>query len=715
MVSSLVAGQYNVVIVQVLGYMDRTASAAHGAHWKSNILPWSTRVTSSFDPLAYLCTQAHANGIEVHAWLGGSGGAMYRVSTAWPPANNATLTAHPEWFMVPRANSEGGQVVAINGNYLLDMGSSDAQEYLVSIVRELVTNYEIDGINWDDEHGTAEYNAGLGFPAYSQANYARSGLARYRINTGATGTPAYDDASYSNYRRRFKNELIARCQAEIQSIKTNPRQPLRHTAATVVYGDAPSTCAFTGTEAYRYSFSDWAGMLQNGWLDAAIPMNYKTEPTYHSYFINWCNRAYSCWRYNRHIYMGLGAYLNSKAETLDQLEYAYTGQSGGTGFNGAVTYSYGVPTTDSSPADWWAYAAANIYTTAATVPTMPWRKPATATEGIMWGRVTDPQSGAYVDDATVTVTDGPTVQTDGNGYYVATLVPATAGGTVHSTTASKGGTTSHTIADATVLAGDIVRYDFTLKAVTTTVLSSITPDPACTGTAVGLTATVAGAYGPTGQVEFLDGATSLGTATLVSGSATKSVSSLAVGTHNSITAAYLGDTQNNPSTSSPGSVTINPEPTALSVNRDRFQGASLKIKISDLTPDTIASLGTAAHGTVSEDDTYIFYAPLPNDNNNDSFTYTAANANCTKQATINVTVIPAGGAAQEAILVDGKPTIRFAGIPGYSYRVERAEDVGFTVNLTTVLTTNAPTSGLFIFVDNDPPVSQGFYRLRYDP
>ena len=89
MVSNLARGHYNAVIVQVLAYMD-TATASHGAYWKSSILPRSTYVTSTFDPLAYLCQQAHANGIQVHAWLGGSAGAMYRISTAWPPAGNAT-------------------------------------------------------------------------------------------------------------------------------------------------------------------------------------------------------------------------------------------------------------------------------------------------------------------------------------------------------------------------------------------------------------------------------------------------------------------------------------------------------------------------------------------------------------------------------------------------------------------------------------------------
>jgi uncharacterized lipoprotein YddW (UPF0748 family) len=457
MVARLAAGRYNAVLAQVLAYMDRTSTPTHGAYWKSSLLPWSGYVTGSFDPLAYLCQQAHANGIEVHAWLGGSGGGMYRVSLAWPPAGNPILTAHPEWMMVPRANSEGNAVVPVGPNFLLDMGSSDAQEYLVSIVRELVTNYPIDGIHWDDEIDPVEHNAGMGFPAYRAALYPRSGLARYRANTGFTGTPGVTDAAYDNYRRRFKHELIARCQAEIQSIKTNPRQPLRHTAATMAYGAPPATCSFDTAPAYQY-YSDWPNMLQNGWLDAAIPMNYKAE--FSQDFRDWCDRCVTCWRYNRDIFAGCGAYLagHAKAHNLAQLQTVYR-----SGLNGSVTYSYALTYGQASDTgDWWSYIASNLFTAAVSTPAMPWRNPATATEGILWGRVKDAKTGLFVDEATVTVTGGPTVKTDGNGYYVATLVPAAATGTVHSVTASKSGLTSQTIADATVLAGDIVRCDFTL-------------------------------------------------------------------------------------------------------------------------------------------------------------------------------------------------------------------------------------------------------------
>jgi uncharacterized lipoprotein YddW (UPF0748 family) len=463
MVTTLVTGHYNAVVVQVLGYMDSTSAASHGAHWKSSILPRSTRVTSSFDPLAYLCTQAHVNGIEVHAWLGGSGGAMYRVSTTWPPAGNATLAAHPQWFLAPLASSEGNAVVAVDSMYILDMGSPDAQEYVVSIVRELVTNYPIDGINWDDEINGPGYTAGFGYPAYSQSNYARSGLARYRINTGVSGTPSNTNSAWANYRRRYKNELMARVQAEIQSIKTNPRQPLRHTTAALAYSPVPGSCDFTTSTPYTY-FCDWAGMLQNGWVDAAIPQTYSS-----STFTTWADRCSACWQYNRQIFPGIGAYLNTDATIASEISYTRS-----KGLKGNCIYSYAVPNSAGN-SDWWAYAAANVYTNVVSIPSMPWRNPTTATEGIVWGRVTDANTGLDVDDATVTVAGGPTVKTDGNGYYIATLVPATAGGTAHSTTVSKIGMTPQTT-NAIALAGDVVRYNLILNG-TVNDAPSITSQP----------------------------------------------------------------------------------------------------------------------------------------------------------------------------------------------------------------------------------------------
>ena len=57
-------------------------------------------------------------------------------------------------------------------------------------------------------------------------------------------------------------------------------------------------------------------------------------------------------------------------------------------------------------------------------------------------------------------------------------------------------------------------------------------------------------------------------------------------------------------------------------------------------------------------------------------------------------------------------TINFAGIPGYQYLVERASDASFT-SPEVVLTTNAPSAGLFIYTDDDPPQPTAYYRMKH--
>jgi hypothetical protein len=94
--------------------------------------------------------------------------------------------------------------------------------------------------------------------------------------------------------------------------------------------------------------------------------------------------------------------------------------------------------------------------------------------------------------------------------------------------------------------GDATYSGFTSPAVTQTVNKATatvaltsSKNPAASGDSVTFTATVSPAVA-TGTVQFLDGTTVLGTATLTGGSATLALSSLAVGAH-SIKATYSGD------------------------------------------------------------------------------------------------------------------------------------------------------------------------------
>jgi hypothetical protein len=84
-------------------------------------------------------------------------------------------------------------------------------------------------------------------------------------------------------------------------------------------------------------------------------------------------------------------------------------------------------------------------------------------------------------------------------------------------------------------------------------LSASNPTP-LVGTNITLTATVTPSSGPTGTVGFYDGGSFIGTATLISGTAAHTVTSITAGTH-PYTAAYGGDSNYSSSSSSPVTVT----------------------------------------------------------------------------------------------------------------------------------------------------------------
>jgi uncharacterized lipoprotein YddW (UPF0748 family) len=449
MVSRAVTGNYNAIIAEVLAFHD-TGTGAHGAYWNSSIVPKASDISGSFDPLAYLVSQAHAAGLEVHAWL-----VPYRVSSVWPPNGNSLLAAHPEWLMVPIADMGGGPA-RVGNFYTLDPGSPDVQEYLVSIVRELVTNYAIDGINFDYIRYT---QADAGYPA--DEDYAASTLARFRELIWYHGTPPPEgNTAWNDFRRRTIDELVRRCRAEIPFI-SNPRQPLRLTADLITWGDAPGD--FSYSDAYRLH-QNWKYWMEQAWLDAGIPMNYKREylSNQAQWYRNWVNAALG-WRYERHIFCGQGNYLNTKADSVTQLQYCLSH-----GADGTSNYSYyetADEDTDGDPESdwtWYTYVSDHVFATSVPTPGMPWRDPNTATEGTLWGRVADPATGEPIDGAQVRVGSLLPVQTDGNGYYVVTLIPAAAGGTAYDIAASKYGCAEEHLSGVVVPPGEVVRQDIDL-------------------------------------------------------------------------------------------------------------------------------------------------------------------------------------------------------------------------------------------------------------
>ncbi|MBN1492191.1 MAG: family 10 glycosylhydrolase [Phycisphaerae bacterium] len=430
MVALAVQGKYNAIFAEVLAYHDN-ATGSNGAYWRSNIVTRSVYVTDAFDPLAYMVQQAHAHGLELHPWV-----VAYRASGLWPPPGNAYLGDRPHWLMVPRA-AIGAGPAPVDGKYTFDPGNSEVQDYLISIAKEIVTYYAVDGMHWDYIRYTPT-NADAGYPA--DDTVLTSGLARFQAITGRTDVPpAQGDADWDDFRRRTITELIRRCRAEIATITTNPNQPLRHSASVVTWGDAPED--FEDTSAYA-RFQNWREWLELGYLDTAVLMAYFREynTDQAQWYRNWVDAAMG-WRYDRQVVIGPGIYLNETfADSVTQMQYARNAEA-----DGLSTYSYGA-TIDSDrngvsewDQAWYPYVRDNLFGGNVPTPSMPWRDRTIATEGTLYGQITDFDTGEPVDDADVQVEVGElaSVKTDGNGYYVVTMIPSDAAGVMLDVRASK--------------------------------------------------------------------------------------------------------------------------------------------------------------------------------------------------------------------------------------------------------------------------------------
>ena len=86
--------------------------------------------------------------------------------------------------------------------------------------------------------------------------------------------------------------------------------------------------------------------------------------------------------------------------------------------------------------------------------------------------------------------------------------------------------------------------------------------------------------------------------------------------------------------------------------------------------------------------------------------------NCT--ATALASVVTVTNISPTAIsIANGIPLLNFAGIPSFSYTVQRSTNLATWDDL---LTTNAPSgNALFDYQDPAAPQPAAFYRLRYNP
>ena len=395
----------------------------------------------TFDALGHVVAAAHAEGLQVHAWIN----AMPVWRDEAPPKDprhllnrHGTGAAGDDCWLT--ASRDGVQKFPVG--FFLDPGHPAAQDHLVRVYTDIVRRYPVDGIHFDYIRypETAEV-----MPRGSNVGYNAVSVRRFQRATGRRDVPAPDDEAWTRWRRQQVTELVRRISIEARAINSK----IRVSAATIAWGRPPATLAdFANVAPMQRVFQNWQAWLVEGLLDVACPMNYAREhdPRVRGWFNGWIawEKRHKAGRY---LVIGIGGYLNTADNVLAQISRARAAD-GRRRADGTSVFSYfspaaaattsvpgPAPAADVAAPDRLDFlvrgagAAAPAYRGPAAVPPIAWiDRPTT---GMLAGTITG-ANGEPIDGAVIQVRrtgrfrSTARTTSDGNGWFGRTqLKPGT--------------------------------------------------------------------------------------------------------------------------------------------------------------------------------------------------------------------------------------------------------------------------------------------------
>ncbi|MEM6315770.1 MAG: family 10 glycosylhydrolase, partial [Planctomycetota bacterium] len=234
----------NVVILQVRPAAD--------AMYPSEIEPWSYYLTGAqgrapepfYDPLERWITEAHARGLELHAWLN-----PFRVKP-----NNAPYELSEK--SIAKANPDAVLDYGDENRRQLwmDPSNDDARAQTLAVFADLVERYDLDGVHMDDY-----------FYPYPVGDVPFPDDASYEKYQQAGGTLELND-----FRRDSVNKLVKGIYDQTKSIKPHVKMGISPFGIWRP-GHPPSVAGF---DQYDKLYADAKLWLNEGWVDYYTPQLY---------------------------------------------------------------------------------------------------------------------------------------------------------------------------------------------------------------------------------------------------------------------------------------------------------------------------------------------------------------------------------------------------------------------------------------------------------
>lgn len=348
LLDSLQVNRFNAVNFQVRSMCD--------AMYQSSIEPWSSYLTGTrgqdpgFDPLQYVVEGCHKRGMECHAWVN-----PYRWSTGtnWNTPYDQEL-------------KNDGWLLTYGSTVILDPGQQRTIDRIVAVCHEIISNYDVDGILYDD------YFYPSGIPADASAeDYGE---------WQASGT----SLSFADWRRDNVNRMVQAVYDMIQQTRPEVRYGISPagvaaSSRAVAERHGVDPCPTGSDWQYNGIFSDPLAWYEAQSIDYMSPQVY--WPFGHStndygLITQWWGQIAA--HFGRHVFISSSiSGLTSSSTAVQYKEYAdeveFNRTSSLDDCPGAIFYSckylYAL---NSNPLGH--YLKNTVFTRPALPPAMPWKE-----------------------------------------------------------------------------------------------------------------------------------------------------------------------------------------------------------------------------------------------------------------------------------------------------------------------------------------------------
>ncbi|MBC7416963.1 MAG: family 10 glycosylhydrolase, partial [Pedobacter sp.] len=233
----------NAIILQIRPAADAfyAKSREPWSYWlmgKQGLAP-----APGYDPLEFAIKEAHARGMELHAWFN-----PYRASMSANTvfAKNHPTQIHPDWFFT------------YGGKKQFDPGIPEVRDYIIQVILDVVKQYNIDGVHFDDY-----------FYPYP--------IAGQRIDDAATYSKYGGDfKDINDWRRNNVDLLIKELDDSVHYYKKFVKFGISPFGIWRNSYEDPEGSESSGLSNYAELYADSRKWIKEGWVDYINPQIYFT-------------------------------------------------------------------------------------------------------------------------------------------------------------------------------------------------------------------------------------------------------------------------------------------------------------------------------------------------------------------------------------------------------------------------------------------------------